>query len=80
MLTKFLCDSITAFGVPVVPDVKISDATDVECIFWGKRALRFASSVSDWISKTSSNVQTMGGKLPSLDNEGWPPLWADGVG
>ncbi len=58
MLTKFLCESITAFGVPVVPDVKISDATDVECTFAGSNALRFASSVSVWISKTSSNVHT----------------------
>ena len=74
MLTKFLCDNITAFGVPVVPEVKISDAIAFEWIFAGSKAFRFASSVSDWISKTSSNVQTTGAELPSLDKEGWPPL------
>ena len=47
MFVKFLCESITAFGVPVVPDVKISDATDVDRIFSGSKALRLASSVSD---------------------------------
>ena len=33
MLVKFLCDSITAFGLPVVPDVKISDATAFDMHF-----------------------------------------------
>jgi len=60
MFVKFLCDSITAFGVPVVPEVKINDATDVECIFSGNNANRFASSISLGISKTSSKVQTAG--------------------
>ena len=46
MLVKFLCESITAFGVPVVPEVKIRDATEVEWIFSGSNAFRFASSIS----------------------------------
>jgi hypothetical protein len=40
MFTKFLCESNTAFGVPVVPLVKINEATEFERIFSGSRAMR----------------------------------------
>ena len=46
ILTKFLCDNITAFGVPVVPLVKISDATEPDKILFGKSAFLRASSIS----------------------------------
>src|SRR5438552_11324336 len=71
MFVKFLCDSITAFGLPVVPDVKINDATEFDRIFAGRSALRFASSVSSGISKTSSKVQTL--KFWLLDFGFWIP-------
>src|SRR5687768_3294332 len=60
IFVKFLCESITAFGFPVVPDVKISEATALDSTLGGSRARRLASSTSSGISKTSSKVQTSG--------------------
>ena len=58
MFVKFLCESITAFGLPVVPEVKISDATALPRTFGGSKARRFDSSSSSGISKISLNTQT----------------------
>jgi hypothetical protein len=58
IFVKFLCESITAFGVPVVPDVKIKDATEFDKIFSGRSACRSRSIRSSVNSKTSSNVKT----------------------
>jgi hypothetical protein len=40
MFVKFLCESMTPFGVPVVPEVKMREATDWACTRAGSSARR----------------------------------------
>ena len=50
---------ITPFGLPVVPEVKISDATDCICTRCGNKAIRSSSVSSSGIANTSSKVQSL---------------------
>ena len=54
MLVRLRCESITPFGWPVVPEVKISEATLCACTRCGNRAMRSSSVCSSGNAKTSS--------------------------
>ncbi len=54
MFVKFLCESMTPFGWPVVPEVKMSDATAFGDTFAGRSAMRSSSLCSSVSSKTSA--------------------------
>jgi hypothetical protein len=53
MFVKFLCESMTPFGCPVVPDVKMREATAFGETFAGSSAIRSSSDCSSVSSKTS---------------------------
>ena len=53
MLVRLRCESITPLGWPVVPEVKISEATPCGCTFCGSSAMRSSSTCSSGNSKTS---------------------------